>query len=172
MDHRHRDDNYQKVRESYLCRVSDKEDGESVLTVIYDRGASEGTEYPSDDANFRDTIQMYRRTNIKTLTVALETPTKKYSDFILKEVNSLYAILNMETLNMSDLPPFTSISTEPLDSKEHKESLRRLLEELDSKIRAIPSDTFANEAICSAYVCSFLMQAVLIFNGELSEYPL
>ncbi|KAF9274047.1 hypothetical protein BGZ88_003309 [Linnemannia elongata] len=103
---------------------------------------------------------------------SLETPTKKYSDFILKEVNSLYAILNMETLNMSDLPPFTSISTESLDSKEHKESLRRLLEELDSKIRAIPSDTFANEAICSTYVCSFLMHAVLIFNGELSEYPL
>jgi hypothetical protein len=111
-----------------------------VLTVIHPRGASEGTEYPSDDAHFRDIIQLYRRTNIKTLTVALEAPTEKYSDFALKEVNSLYQISNMETPNMSDLPPFTSISTEPLDSKEHKESLCRLLEELDSRIRAIPSN--------------------------------
>ncbi|KAG0045413.1 hypothetical protein BGZ89_005639 [Linnemannia elongata] len=139
-----------KFEKAIYAVYPDKEDGESVLAVIYARGASEGTEYPSDDAHFRDIIQLYRRTNIKTLTVALETPTKKHSDFILKEVNSLYAILNMETLNMSDLPPFTSISTEPLDSNEHKESLRRLLEELDSKIRAIPSDTFANEAIYSA----------------------
>ncbi|KAK3829723.1 MAG: hypothetical protein J3R72DRAFT_263314 [Linnemannia gamsii] len=160
-----------KFEKAIYAVYPDKEDGETVLAVIHPRGASEGIEYPSDDAHFRDIIQLYRSTNIKTLTVALETPTKKSSDFTLKEVNSLYEISNMETPNTSDLTPFTSISTEPLDSKEHKESLRRMLEELDSRIQAIPLDTFAKKAICSAYVCSFLMQAVLIFNGELTLAP-
>ncbi|KAF9973334.1 hypothetical protein BGZ73_003446 [Actinomortierella ambigua] len=97
-----------KLEKAIYAVYPDKEDGEAVLAVIHPRGTSEGTEYPG------------RKTNIKTLTVALETPTKKYTDFTLKEVNSL--------------------------------------------IRAIPSDTFANEATCSAHVCSFLTQAVLIFN--------
>jgi len=81
----------------------------------------------------------------------------------------------MDPPNISDLPPFKGISTEALDSDLHKESLRRLLDEIDSRIRAIPTDTFFNEATCSAYVYSFLMQAVLIFNGELTlalERPL
>ncbi|KAF9403401.1 hypothetical protein BGZ94_004624 [Podila epigama] len=160
-----------KLERAIYAVYPDKEDGEAVLAIIHPRGISEGTEYPSDDAHFRDIIQLYRRTSVRTLTVALETPTKKYTDFTLKEVNSLYEISNMEAPTMSDLPPFTGISTEPLESTEHKESLRRLLDELDSRIRAIPSDTFANEATCSAYVCSFLTQAVLIFNGELTLAP-
>ncbi|GJJ71771.1 hypothetical protein EMPS_04128 [Entomortierella parvispora] len=77
----------------------------------------------------------------------------------------------MNPPNISDLPPFKGISTEALDSDLHKESLRRLLDELDSRIRAIPTDTISNEATCSAYICSFLTQAVLIFNGELTLAP-
>ncbi|KAF8926153.1 hypothetical protein BGZ47_002883, partial [Haplosporangium gracile] len=128
-----------------------------------------GTERPGDDTRFRNIIKQYWKTNATTLTVALETPTKKYTDFTLKEVNSLYKISNMETPTITDLPPFTGISKEPLNSNKHKESLRRLLDELDSRIRAIPSLT--NENTCSAYVCSFLTQAVLIFNGELTLAP-
>ncbi|KAF9083815.1 hypothetical protein BGX23_011091 [Mortierella sp. AD031] len=153
----------------------DREDGEAVLAIIHARGTSQheggGTEHPSNDTRFRNIIRQYSKTNTRTLTVALETPTKKYTDFTLKEVNSLYEISNMETPTVSDLPPFTGISTEPLNSKRHKEAVRRLLDELDSRIRAIPSDTLANEATCSAYVCSFLTQAVLIFNGELTLAP-
>ncbi|KAF9144383.1 hypothetical protein BGX30_012957 [Mortierella sp. GBA39] len=153
----------------------DREDGKAVLTIIHARGTSQheggGTKHPSDDTRFRNIIRQYSKTNTRKLTVALETPTKKYTDFTLKEVNRLYEISNMETPTMSDLPPFTGISTEPLDSDLHKESLRRLLDELDSRIRAIPSDTFANESTCSAYVCSFLTQAVLIFDGELALAP-
>jgi len=55
--------------------------------------------------------------------------------------------------------------------REKKESLRRLEEELESRIKAISSDTFINKATCSAYVCSFLTQAVQIFNGELTLAP-
>ncbi|KAF9969244.1 hypothetical protein BGZ73_008506 [Actinomortierella ambigua] len=160
-----------KLEKAIYAVYPDKEDGEAVLAVIHPHGTSEGTEYPSDDAHLRDIIRLYRKTNTKTLTVALETPTKKYKDFTLKGVNSLYRISNMETPTMSDLPPFTGISTEPLGTKKHKQSLRRLLDELDSRIQAIPSDTFANGATCSAYVCSFLTQAVLIFNGELTLTP-
>ncbi|KAG0364664.1 hypothetical protein BGX24_004512 [Mortierella sp. AD032] len=151
----------------------DREDGDAVLAIIHARGTPQheggGTEHPSNDTRFRNIIRQYSKTNTRTLTVALETPTKKYSDFTLKEVNSLYEISSMETPTMSDLPPFTGISTEPLDSDLHKESLRRLLDELDSRIRAIPSLT--NETTCSAYVCSFLTQAVLIFDGELTLAP-
>ncbi|KAK3820625.1 MAG: hypothetical protein J3R72DRAFT_32966 [Linnemannia gamsii] len=134
-----------KLEKAIYAVYPDKEDGDAVLAVIHPRGTSEGTEYLSDDAHFRDIIQLYLRTNTKTLTVALETPTKKHSDFTLKEVNILYGISNMETPTISDLPPFTGISTESLNSKRHKESLWRLLDELDSRIRAIPSDNFANE---------------------------
>jgi hypothetical protein len=152
----------------------DREDGDAVLAIIHARGTPQheggGTEHPSNDTRFRNIIKQYSKTNTKTLTVALETPTKKYTDFTFKEVNSLYEISNMETPTMSDLPPFTGISTEPLDSNLHKESLRRLLDELDSRIRVVPLDT-ANEATCSAYVASFLTQAVLIFNGELTLAP-
>ncbi|KAG9066107.1 hypothetical protein KI688_001326 [Linnemannia hyalina] len=153
----------------------DREDGQAVLTIIHARGTSQyeggGTEHPSTDTRFRNIIRQYSRTNTRTLTVALETPTKKYTDFTLKEVNNLYEISNTEAPTLSDLPHFTGISTEPLDSKAHKESLRRLLDEIDSRIRAIPSITFSNDATCSAYVCSFLTQAVLIFNGELTLEP-
>ncbi|KAK3837959.1 MAG: LOW QUALITY PROTEIN: hypothetical protein JOS17DRAFT_732283 [Linnemannia elongata] len=151
----------------------DREDGDAVLAIIHARGTSQheggGTERPGDDTRFRNIIKQYWKTNARTLTVALETPTKKYTDFTLKEVNSLYKISNMETPTITDLPPFTGISKEPLNSNKHKESLRRLLDELDSRIRAIPSLT--NETTCSAYVCSFLTQAVLIFNGELTLAP-
>ncbi|KAF9079300.1 hypothetical protein BGX27_006631, partial [Mortierella sp. AM989] len=105
-----------------------------------------------------------------TLVVSLETPTKKYTDFTLTEVNNLYDISNLEVPDIPDLPPFEGISTEALDSDIHKKSLNRLLDELDSRIRAIPSHT-ANEATCSAYVCSFLTQAVLIFEGILTLSP-
>lgn len=153
----------------------DREDDEAVLAIIHARGTPQhkggGTERPSDDTRFRNIIKQYWKTNTRTITVALETPTKKYTDFTLKEVNSLYKISNMEAPTMSDLPPFTGISTEPLVSNLHKESLRRLLDELDCRIRAIPSDTLANEATCSAYVCSFLTQAVLLFNGDLTLAP-
>ncbi|KAG0247520.1 hypothetical protein BG011_001363, partial [Mortierella polycephala] len=160
-----------KLEKAIYAVYPDKEDGDAVIAIIHPRGTSDGTEYPSDDAHFRDIIQLYRRSNIKTLTVALETPTKKYTDFTLNEVSRLYDLSNMESPEIRDLPPFTDISTEPLESKEHKESLRRLEEELESRIKAIPSDTFSNEATCSAYVCSFLTQAVLIFNGELTLAP-
>ncbi|KAG0362527.1 hypothetical protein BGZ54_008587, partial [Gamsiella multidivaricata] len=112
----------------------------------------------------------YHKTNTRTLTVALETPTKKHTDFTLVEVNNLYEISNLETPGILDLTPFEGVSTEALESDLHNESLRRLLDELDSRIRAIPADTF-NEATCSAYVCSFLTQAVLVFNGELTLAP-
>ncbi|KAK3809699.1 MAG: hypothetical protein JOS17DRAFT_764871 [Linnemannia elongata] len=151
----------------------DREDGDAVLAIIHARGTSQheggGTERPGDDTRFRNIIKQYWKTNARTLTVALETPTKKYTDFTLKEVNSLYKISNMETPTITDLPPFLGISKEPLNSNKHKESLRRLLDELDSRIRAIPSLT--NETTCSAYVCSFLTQAVLIFNGGLTLAP-
>ncbi|KAI1290494.1 hypothetical protein EDD11_009224, partial [Mortierella claussenii] len=153
----------------------EREDGDAVLVIIHARGTAQheggGTEHPGDDTRFRNIIKQYSKTNTRTLTVALETPTKKYTDFTLNEVNRLYDLSNMEAPEIQDLPPFTGISTEPLESKEHKESLRRLEEELESRIKAIPTDTLSNEATCSAYVCSFLTQAVLIFNGELTLAP-
>ncbi|GJJ75325.1 hypothetical protein EMPS_07683 [Entomortierella parvispora] len=159
----------EKLEKAIYAAHPDREDGDVVVGIIHSSGGNK--EYPSDHAHFRDILQQYWRTNIKTLTVVLETPTKKYTDFTLKEVNTLYDISNMDPPNISDLPPFNDISTEALDSDLHKESLRRLLDELDSRIRAIPTDNSSNEATCSAYVCSFLTQAVLIFNGELTLAP-
>jgi hypothetical protein len=163
-----------ELERAIYAEYPDREDGDAVLAIIHARGIPQheggGTEHPSNDTRFRNILRQYSKANTRTLTVTLETPTKKYTDFTLKEVNSLYRISNMETPTISDLPPFTGISREPLKSKRHKESLRRLLDELDSRIRAIPSD-FANEVTCSAYVCSFLTQAVLIFNGELTLAP-
>ncbi|KAF9401720.1 hypothetical protein BGX21_000847 [Mortierella sp. AD011] len=97
-------------------------------------------EYP-DREDGDAVLAIYRKTNTKKLVVALETPTKK-----------------------------EGISTEALYSDLHKTSLRRLIDELDSRIRTIPAHTL-NEATCSAYVCSFLTQAVLIFNGDLTLAP-
>ncbi|KAI1290658.1 hypothetical protein EDD11_009120 [Mortierella claussenii] len=114
-------------------------------------GTSDGIECPSDDAHFRDVTQLYRRCNIKTLTVALETPSKKYTNFTPSEVNRLYDLSNMEAPEIHDLPPFTDISTEPLESKEHIESLRRLEEELECRIKAILQTPFPNGATCTAH---------------------
>ncbi|KAF8949845.1 hypothetical protein BGZ46_004914 [Entomortierella lignicola] len=129
-----------------------------------------GIEQPSDDAQFRNVILQYRKTNANTITVALETPTKKYTDFTLAEVNSLYEISNLESPEILELPSFEGISSEPLDSDLHKESLKRLIEELHSRIRAIPALSL-NEATRSTYVFSFLTQAVLIFNSDLTLAP-
>ncbi|KAG0006762.1 hypothetical protein BGZ65_004165, partial [Modicella reniformis] len=94
------------------------------------------TEPPSDDMQFHNIIKHYQRTNTWRLVVALETPTKKYADYTLRGQQFIWRI-----------------STEPLNSDPHKESLRKLLDELDS-------DT-TNEAACTVYVCSFL-----IFEGR------
>lgn len=41
----------------------------------------------------------------------------------------------------------------------HKESLRKLHDESDSRIRAIATDTLVNEATCSDYVYTFIPDA-------------
>ncbi|KAG0212677.1 hypothetical protein BGX28_005873 [Mortierella sp. GBA30] len=147
------------LRKAIYAVYPDREDVDAVFAIIHPRGASRledgGTEYPSDDAHVRDIIQQSRRTNARTLIVALETPTKKYTDFTLKEVNSLYGISNMETPDMSDLKPLYGISTEALDSDLHKKSIRRLLDELEARIQAMPSNTLSNKATCSAYTSSW-----------------
>ncbi|KAF8931141.1 hypothetical protein BGZ58_007805 [Dissophora ornata] len=126
----------------------DREDGDVVLVIIHSHGTAQhkggGTEYPSDDAHFRDIIQQYRRTNTWTLTVALETPIKKYTDFTLTKVNSLYEISNIKVLTMSDLPPFHGISTEALDIEFAQ---GRLLDEIDFRIRATPSYAISTEGM-------------------------
>src|SRR5690554_6370940 len=164
-----------ELEKAIYTEYPEREDGDAVVAIVHARETPEheggGTERPGDDTRFRNIIRQYSKTNTRTLTVALETPTKKYSDFTLSEVNRLYDLTNMDPPQIRDLPPFTGISTEPLESDAHIKSLRRLEEELEDRIRAIPSDTLSNEATCSAYVCSFLTQAVLIFDGELTLAP-
>ncbi|KAF9997529.1 hypothetical protein BGZ80_006990, partial [Entomortierella chlamydospora] len=151
-----------------------REDGDAVLTIVHSRETPQhetgGIERLSNDAQFRKIIQQYRKTNTKTIAVALETPTKKYTNFTLTGVNNLYGISNLKVPEISDLPPFEGISSGTLDSDLHKESLKRLIDELDSRIRSIPAYTL-NDAPCSAYVCSFFTQVVLIFNDELTIAP-
>ncbi|KAF9196896.1 hypothetical protein BGZ49_002675 [Haplosporangium sp. Z 27] len=163
-----------ELERAIYAEYPDREDGDAVLAIMHPRGISQhetgGIERPSDDAQFRNIILQYRKTNANTITVALETPTKKYTDFTLAEVNSLYEISNLESPDILELPSFEGISSEPLDSDLHKESLKRLIDELDSRIRAIPALSL-NEATRSTYVCSFLTQAVLIFNGDLTLAP-
>ncbi|KAF9151198.1 hypothetical protein BGX20_005480, partial [Mortierella sp. AD010] len=164
----------QELQKAIYLEYPDREDGEVVLAIVHRKGTpqheSGGIERPTDNAHFRNIIKQYRKTNTRTIVVALETPTKKYTDFTLAEVNNLYEISNLEVPDIPDLPAFDGIESEALDSDLHKESLRRLLDELDSRIRAIPSHT-TNEATCSAYVCSFLTQAVLIFEKTLTLAP-
>ncbi|KAF9992477.1 hypothetical protein BGZ80_004047 [Entomortierella chlamydospora] len=165
-----------ELEKAIYTEYPDREDGDAVLAIVHCKGTPQheggGTERPSDDIQFRNIIKQYRKTNTKTIVVALETPTKKYADFTLEEVNSLYEISNLETPDITDLPAFEGISTEALESDLHKKSVQRLLDELDSRIGAMlsPSHT-TNEATCSAYVCSFLTQAVLIFEGQLTLAP-
>ncbi|KAG0012082.1 hypothetical protein BGZ80_000214, partial [Entomortierella chlamydospora] len=152
-----------ELERAIYAEYPDREDGDAVLAIAHPGGTPQhetgGIERPSDDAQFRNIILQYRKTNTKTITVALETPTRKYSDFTLKENRAYETFLHLR-----------GISTEALDSDLHKESLKRLIDELDSRIRAIPALDL-NEASSSAYVCSFLTQAVLIFNGELTLAP-
>lgn len=99
----------------------------------------------------------------------------QYTDFTLKEVNSVCDMSNMEAPEIQDLPPFNGISTEALDSDMHRESLRRLLRRSIPGFGLFLQTPFPTEATCAAYICSFLTQAVLIFNGDLtlaSERPL
>ncbi|KAG0258557.1 hypothetical protein BG011_003224 [Mortierella polycephala] len=160
--------------ESIYIEYPHREDSHAVLAIIHPRGAPqyEGgeTKYPSDDEQFRGIIRRYLKTNTRKIIVALETPTKKYTDFTLTEVNNLYEISNMDVPGIRDLPRFDGISTEALDSDLHKESLRRLLDEIDSGIRAMPLSS-PNDAICSAYIRSFLIQAILIFERTLMLCP-
>ncbi|KAF9191507.1 hypothetical protein BGZ51_007221 [Haplosporangium sp. Z 767] len=158
---------------SIYFQYPDREDGNAVLTIVHAHGTPHyeggGTKRPKDDEQFREIIRRHLKANIRTIVVALEMPTKKYADFTLTEVNSLYAISNMDVPFISDLPRFNGISTEALDSDLHKESLRRLLDEIDSRIRAMPSS--GDEATSSAYTCSFLTQAIMIFERTLILVP-
>ncbi|KAF9344265.1 hypothetical protein BGX26_004589, partial [Mortierella sp. AD094] len=160
-----------ELTRSIYLEYPEREDGEVILAIVHPRGTPQyeggGTERLSDDQHLRNVIKQYRKTNMRTLVVSLEMPTKKFTDFTLTEVNNLYEISNLEAPGILDLPPFEGISTEALDTDIHKKSLNRLLDELDSRIRAIPSHA-SNEATCSAYVCSFLTQAVLVFEGTLT----
>ncbi|KAF9343426.1 hypothetical protein BGX26_005732 [Mortierella sp. AD094] len=101
--------------------------------------------------------------NTRTIVVALETPTKKYTNFTLTEVNNLYEISNLEAPDIPDLPSFEGILTKLWTQTCIRNRCGGFSMELDSRIQAIPSHT-TNEATCSNYVCSFLTQAVLIFE--------
>ncbi|KAF9159339.1 hypothetical protein BGX21_008293 [Mortierella sp. AD011] len=85
-----------ELERAIYAEYPDREDGEAVLGIVHSRGTPQhetgGIERPSDDAQFRNILEQYRKTNTKTITVALETPTKKYTDFTLTEVNNLYEI--------------------------------------------------------------------------------
>ncbi|KAF8951342.1 hypothetical protein BGZ46_004019 [Entomortierella lignicola] len=95
---------------------------------------------------------------------------RRPKDFTLEDVNNLYGISNLDIPEIPDLPAFEGISSEAFDSDLHKGSLRKPLDDIDSRIRAITSHT-TNEATCSAHVYSFLTQAVLIFKEALTLAP-
>ncbi|KAF9169950.1 hypothetical protein BGX21_009097 [Mortierella sp. AD011] len=159
--------------ESIYTEYPEREDGDVTLAIIHPRGMPQyeggGTERLKDDQHLRSVIKQYLKANMRTLVVSLEIPTKKFTDFTLVEVNNMYGMSHLEAPSILDLPAFEGISSEALDSDLHKESLKRLLDELDSRIKAIPYTN--NEAACSAYVCSFLTQAVQIFDGALTVAP-
>ncbi|KAF8967581.1 hypothetical protein BGZ46_000131 [Entomortierella lignicola] len=163
-----------ELTKSVYAEYPEREDGDVILAIVHPRGVplyeGGGTERLKDDQHLRNIIKQYCKANMRTLVVSLEIPTKKFTEFTLEEVNNLYGISNLESPRIPDLPAFEGISTEALDSDLHKESLKRLVGELDSRIKAIPPN-MANEATCSAYVCSFLTQAVLIFKGTLTLAP-
>ncbi|KAF9197500.1 hypothetical protein BGZ49_002022 [Haplosporangium sp. Z 27] len=163
-----------ELTQSVYIEYPEREDGDVILAIVHPRGAPQyeggGTERLRDDQHLRNIIKQYLKANMRTLVVSLEIPTKKFTDFTLEDVNNLYGISNLDMPEIPDLPAFEGISSEALDSDLHKESLRKLLDEIDSRIRAITSHT-TNEATCSAYVCSFLTQAVLIFKGALTLAP-
>ncbi|KAG0196827.1 hypothetical protein BGX33_001222 [Mortierella sp. NVP41] len=155
-----------EFREAIYHEYPDRQDYDAnavVLAVLHDEGR---IERPNNDAQFRNIVEHYR-TNTRLLTVALETPTKKYTDHTLTDVNKLYGICSdLDAPRLLDLPRFEGITREALYTDLHEVSLRRLVDELDSRVRAVPADIY-DEASCSAYVCSFLAPALLIFNGDL-----
>ncbi|KAG0015196.1 hypothetical protein BGZ80_009996 [Entomortierella chlamydospora] len=99
-----------ELERAIYAECPDREDGDAVLALVHHKGTPHiedgGIEHPSDDLQFENIIQQYQRINIKTLTVALETPTKKYIDFTFEEVNSMYKLSNLETPDITDLPAF------------------------------------------------------------------
>ncbi|KAG0015174.1 hypothetical protein BGZ80_010005 [Entomortierella chlamydospora] len=162
-----------ELTESIYIEYPEREEGDVTLAIVHPRRMPQyeggGTERLKDDQHLRSVIKQYLKANMRTLVVSLEIPTKKFTDFTLVEVNNMYGMSHLEAPSILDLPAFEGISSEAFGSDLHKESLKRLLDELDSRIKAIPHTD--NEAACSAYVCSFLTQAVQIFEGALTVAP-
>ncbi|KAF9369135.1 hypothetical protein BGX21_006142, partial [Mortierella sp. AD011] len=78
-----------ELERAIYLEYPDREDGDAILAIIHARGTPQheggGIERLGDDTQFRNILLQYRKTNTKTITVALETPTKKYTDFTLTE---------------------------------------------------------------------------------------
>ncbi|KAG0303945.1 hypothetical protein BGZ98_006091 [Dissophora globulifera] len=89
---------------------ADTEDGEAVLTAVHVCEAVQHRgrefEHRRDDAYFQNIAQHYCKTNLKIISVALETPTKKCIDFTLTEVSRPYKICNLKAHGISDLPGY------------------------------------------------------------------
>ncbi|KAF9345610.1 hypothetical protein BGX26_002943 [Mortierella sp. AD094] len=146
------------------------EDGPANIGI--QRGKAHGypetkVEYPNDNG-LGSILWINIKARIPNLKVVLEAPSKAFSKFTLKEINAKYNLTTTPTPTIKHMPAFTSMDTVSFDPDNYNQRWDRLCGILDDQRR---STTVVNEAGKSVFVYSFLSQAILLFENELTLIP-
>ncbi|GJJ73299.1 hypothetical protein EMPS_05657 [Entomortierella parvispora] len=120
----------------------------------------------SSDEDLRRILKVAKTTFKKTITVALETPTKSFSLWTFKDVCAEYDLSQSADPKLSVIPPFEDIKAAPLDFELAMKMLTQLLEEIESKLGVL-SLLGANEATKSLITSAFMVKATYLFKEDL-----
>ncbi|KAF9923540.1 hypothetical protein BGZ67_009769 [Mortierella alpina] len=114
-----------------------------------------------DNEDIRKTFKVAKTTSNARLTISLETPSKNFSAWTIKDVCDEYNFSGLSDPGFEVLPPFTDIQSSPLNSAVQDQ----LISEVESRVDVLPLFG-ANEATKSMVVASFLVAATALFKED------
>ncbi|KAG0308930.1 hypothetical protein BGZ99_001021 [Dissophora globulifera] len=120
-----------------------------------------------DDEDLRRILMVSKMQSMNKLVISLDTPTKSFSAWTFKDVCAEYNLSVSSDLQIPVvLPPFTGIQAAPPESDSQKTIQEQLLHEIKSRAHVMKL-TFANQAIRSMVVASFMVAATRLFEDDL-----
>ncbi|CAG8657578.1 7617_t:CDS:2 [Paraglomus brasilianum] len=135
------------------------------LNVVFDFVTEDDDAYsPRNDATFQGMLRQLVAADKRKITVSLETPSKPFSDWELKDVCQLFAITEDTEPGLDSFPDF-KCNLANINSETEQMALSNLMVELKQRLR------FLSLATRSIYVFSYLIAAVSLFEDNFKIRP-
>ncbi|CAG8514150.1 11360_t:CDS:2 [Paraglomus occultum] len=121
---------------------------------------------PRSDATFQEMLRQLVAADKRKITVSLETPSKLFSDWELKDVCRLFAITEDMDPGLDSFPDF-KCNHANINSETEQMALSNLLVELKQRLRFLS----LGRTTRSIYVFSYLIAAVSLFEDNFEIWP-